>query len=264
MKSFTLKLIGLLLIAPIIPSNAEAASFKGNFDVTLNIDASDALSPQPLVKFADQAVDRFSVDSANSGSGKARVLKQPNNPPVTSTPTGVQVRYESGTIQGNAGPKVGHAKVSIIGISRLVFATNTGTDPKTDVVDILPFGFINAELRTTVAQPGESAFASANFEVSFISSKNPNKTNTIFVSPPLSISGNDSKELLNQFFEIPKISISPGETQTYFIESGKSLTGEATAVPEPLTILGSGLALGLGVYFKKEYSKKQKKEKAKA
>jgi len=33
----------------------------------------------------------------------------------------------------------------------------------------------------------------------------------------------------------------------------------AKAVPEPLTILGSGVALGFGVLFKKEYSKKQKK-----
>ncbi len=35
-------------------------------------------------------------------------------------------------------------------------------------------------------------------------------------------------------------------------------------VPEPLTILGSGLALGFGAYFKKEYSRKQKNAKAKA
>ena len=35
-------------------------------------------------------------------------------------------------------------------------------------------------------------------------------------------------------------------------------------IPEPLTILGSGLALGLGVYFKKEYSRKSKKAKVKA
>ena len=39
---------------------------------------------------------------------------------------------------------------------------------------------------------------------------------------------------------------------------------EGKPVPEPLTILGSGLALGFGAYFKKEYSKKQKKAKAKA
>ncbi len=39
---------------------------------------------------------------------------------------------------------------------------------------------------------------------------------------------------------------------------------EVSVVPEPLTILGSGLALGFGAYFKKEYSRKQKKAKAKA
>lgn len=33
----------------------------------------------------------------------------------------------------------------------------------------------------------------------------------------------------------------------------------AKAVPEPFTILGSGVALGFGALFKKEYSKKQKK-----
>ncbi|NEO32122.1 MAG: PEP-CTERM sorting domain-containing protein [Symploca sp. SIO3C6] len=36
------------------------------------------------------------------------------------------------------------------------------------------------------------------------------------------------------------------------------------AVPEPLTFLGSAVALGFGAIFKKEYSKKQNKSKAKA
>jgi hypothetical protein len=36
---------------------------------------------------------------------------------------------------------------------------------------------------------------------------------------------------------------------------------EVQPVPEPLTILGSGVALGFGILFKKEYSKKQKKVK---
>lgn len=36
------------------------------------------------------------------------------------------------------------------------------------------------------------------------------------------------------------------------------------AVPEPLTLLGAGTALGFGTFFKRELSKKQKKEKAKA
>ncbi|MGL5083676.1 MAG: PEP-CTERM sorting domain-containing protein [Microcoleaceae cyanobacterium] len=35
-------------------------------------------------------------------------------------------------------------------------------------------------------------------------------------------------------------------------------------VPEPLTILGTGAALGFGAVFKKEYGKKQQKSKAKA
>ena len=47
-------------------------------------------------------------------------------------------------------------------------------------------------------------------------------------------------------------------------ENGCSANGALETIPEPLTILGSGLALGLGAYFKKEYSKKQKKTKAKA
>lgn len=37
-----------------------------------------------------------------------------------------------------------------------------------------------------------------------------------------------------------------------------------TAVPEPLTLLGTGTALGFGTFFKRELSKKQKKEKTKA
>lgn len=40
-----------------------------------------------------------------------------------------------------------------------------------------------------------------------------------------------------------------------------SITGQISSVPEPLTIFGSGIGLGLGVLFKKEYSKKQKKVK---
>jgi hypothetical protein len=35
-----------------------------------------------------------------------------------------------------------------------------------------------------------------------------------------------------------------------------------TQVPEPLTVLGSGVALGFGALFKKEYSRKQKKVKS--
>jgi hypothetical protein len=40
-----------------------------------------------------------------------------------------------------------------------------------------------------------------------------------------------------------------------------SITGQISSVPEPLTIFGSGIGLGLGVLFKKEYSRKQKKVK---
>ena len=54
------------------------------------------------------------------------------------------------------------------------------------------------------------------------------------------------------------------ETKTPFKLFTKTTTARVVAIPEPLTILGSGLALGFGAYFKKEYSKKQKKEKAKA
>ena len=38
----------------------------------------------------------------------------------------------------------------------------------------------------------------------------------------------------------------------------------AGAVPEPLTILGTGTALGMGAFFKRQQAKKQQKEKAKA
>jgi hypothetical protein len=40
-----------------------------------------------------------------------------------------------------------------------------------------------------------------------------------------------------------------------------SITTYYEVVPEPLTILGSGMGLGFGAFFKKEYSKKQKKVK---
>lgn len=39
------------------------------------------------------------------------------------------------------------------------------------------------------------------------------------------------------------------------------VAAEPEAVPEPLTILGSGLALGFGGLFKKEYSRKRRKQK---
>lgn len=42
-----------------------------------------------------------------------------------------------------------------------------------------------------------------------------------------------------------------------------SVTFQVVAVPEPLTLLGAGTALGFGTFFKRELSKKQKKEKAK-
>ena len=44
--------------------------------------------------------------------------------------------------------------------------------------------------------------------------------------------------------------------------SDRAFSLKGRVVPEPLTILGSGLALGFGAYFKKEYSRKQKKAKA--
>ncbi len=50
----------------------------------------------------------------------------------------------------------------------------------------------------------------------------------------------------------PPVNISNGPTESYKV------------VPEPLSILGSGLALGFGAYFKREYSRKQKKAKTKA
>ena len=44
----------------------------------------------------------------------------------------------------------------------------------------------------------------------------------------------------------------------------RTFSNTVEVVPEPITIFGSGLALGFGAYFKKEYSRKQKKAKAKA
>jgi hypothetical protein len=45
-------------------------------------------------------------------------------------------------------------------------------------------------------------------------------------------------------------------------ETTGSITPYVAPVPEPLTILGSGLSLGFGALFKKEYSRKQKKVKS--
>jgi len=41
-----------------------------------------------------------------------------------------------------------------------------------------------------------------------------------------------------------------------------TFTANVQAVPEPLTIMGSGLGLAFGALFKKEYSRKQKKAKS--
>ena len=46
------------------------------------------------------------------------------------------------------------------------------------------------------------------------------------------------------------------------VSSSKTIS--VSIVPEPTTILGSVLVLGFGFYFKKEYSRKQKKEKDKS
>lgn len=47
-----------------------------------------------------------------------------------------------------------------------------------------------------------------------------------------------------------------------FIEDDNFFTADVQAVPEPLTIVGSGLGLGFGALFKKEHSRKQKKAKS--
>jgi hypothetical protein len=47
-----------------------------------------------------------------------------------------------------------------------------------------------------------------------------------------------------------------------FIEDDNVFTADVQAVPEPLTIVGSGLALGFGTLFKKEHFRKQKKAKS--
>jgi hypothetical protein len=45
--------------------------------------------------------------------------------------------------------------------------------------------------------------------------------------------------------------------------NGDAVSGSVTGVPEPLTILGSGAALGFGGLLAKEYSKIKKKKKGK-
>jgi hypothetical protein len=43
--------------------------------------------------------------------------------------------------------------------------------------------------------------------------------------------------------------------------NSSAVSGSVTGVPEPLTILGSGAALGFGSLLAKEYSKIKKKKK---
>jgi len=51
-------------------------------------------------------------------------------------------------------------------------------------------------------------------------------------------------------------------TYTSTGETTGSITSSITPVPEPLTILASGVSLGFGALFKKEYSRNQKKVKS--
>ena len=79
---------------------------------------------------------------------------------------------------------------------------------------------------------------------------------------------NNVETQLQLVFPRPFNGIGTGDADAVFgVGSGPSggiNVSKITSVPEPLTILGSGLALGFGAYFKKEYSRKQKKTKAKA
>jgi hypothetical protein len=59
-----------------------------------------------------------------------------------------------------------------------------------------------------------------------------------------------------------EVGISGNATYTSTGDTTGSITPYFAVVPEPLTILGSGLGLGFGAFFKKEYSKKQKKVKS--
>ena len=61
----------------------------------------------------------------------------------------------------------------------------------------------------------------------------------------------------------PTVSFNPSDPD-FVAPEPQSFSFTVEKVPEPLTILGSGLALGFGAYFKKEYARKQKKAKAKA
>lgn len=58
------------------------------------------------------------------------------------------------------------------------------------------------------------------------------------------------------------VGISANTTYTSTGDTTGSITPYIASVPEPLTVLGSGLGLGFGAFFKKEYSKKQKKVKS--
>jgi len=68
----------------------------------------------------------------------------------------------------------------------------------------------------------------------------------------------------NYFKIINKVQIGVSGETSYTPTGGTTglITGQISSVPEPLTILGSGIGLGFGALFKKKYSKKQKKVKS--
>jgi len=62
------------------------------------------------------------------------------------------------------------------------------------------------------------------------------------------------------FSDVESISLTVTGSQEFDLAADSLVV---TSVPEPLTILGSGLALGFGALFKKEYSRKHQKTQSK-
>jgi hypothetical protein len=116
------------------------------------------------------------------------------------------------------------------------------TNRKLLAVSTLGIGFFLLGIRANAAVIGN---------IQGNSTFNFSPTDTVFLDP------GDTEEL-----------VSVGASSTLIASSSTDSTDDTTAalpitvtkaVPEPLTILGSGVALGFGVLFKREYSKKQKK-----
>jgi hypothetical protein len=135
-----------------------------------------------------------------------------------------------------------HLRISSIMVNN-VSAKRMLTNRKLLAVSTLGTGFFLLGIRANATVIG-------NIQKS--STFNFSPTNTVFLDP------GDTEEL-----------VPVGASSTLTASSSTNSTDDTTgtvspitvakAVPEPFTILGSGVALGFGALFKKEYSKKQKK-----